>query len=214
VVTTKKLFIKRSYHMKHTYALLVSALLFFAPIFADTEALSYIDDIQQNLHEAQEDINNAHESGQTASEHALDTVDHTHSALQNMREAIQSAIALLMHYFYSYIGSDTTEATPSEKEIRAQLMHRNGEQQLDSRKEKILAQVAKIISGVFNIARDPHNAHNVGDSVGNMVHGIINITVDAIKNRENKKMTRAQLDQLCKEITEEVTLILENKNAA
>ena len=109
-----------------------------------------------------------------------------------------------MKYSSSLADKPTIEPI-SEDEICLLLGHRGGE--VNPRRERILGQVAKIVSGILNIARDPHNAHNVGDSVGNMVHGIINVTIDVVQSRkdnQDKKAMNEQLDEITREINNQV----------
>lgn len=55
----------------------------------------------------------------------------------------------------------------------------------------ILTGVGQIVDGALSIAQDPHNRPNIGYSVGNMVHGIINIIV--AKLAKNKIKIKSQL---------------------
>lgn len=186
--------------MKYIYYVSICILLSMSSITANEYGVYFREDeTDQNIIIEQTDT----QINQTANTNGL------HAALQNLRTTIQTTIAYIMSYIHYFAGTDTTIKT-SEEEIRSILIHRNGEQQPNPRKERIIAHVAKIISGILNIARDPHNAQSVGDSVGTMVQGIISITVDAIKDKKEKQLVRAHLEKTCIEITEELEMLFKD----
>lgn len=189
--------------MKCIHMLIIYTILLSAPLLIGKEQSYYSDETHQTLEN--HNIIETNQDTQSAAVHDINSFELEYSELQKIRETIQKTTILIMHY----IQSIEERARISEDDIHAIIKYRNEEQPYNSRKERIMAHVAKIVSGIFNIARDPHNAHNVGDSVGNMVQGIINITVDAIKDRKEKKLVRTHLEKACDEVTQEINLLLE-----
>lgn len=82
-------------------------------------------------------------------------------------------------------------------------------------KQVIVANVAQVVGGICNIAQDPHNAHNIGNSIGGMIQALINIIVEKFARR-NIDMNDCQaieqcINELQKDITKEVTEIIITK---
>ncbi|HLW72640.1 MAG TPA: hypothetical protein VKR54_01185 [Candidatus Babeliales bacterium] len=82
-------------------------------------------------------------------------------------------------------------------------------------KQAIVSNVAQVMGGVCTIAQDPHNPHNIGNSVASMIHGLINIIVEKFAHR-NININDAQamekyLNELCHDISAEITEIIITK---
>lgn len=75
--------------------------------------------------------------------------------------------------------------------------------------QAVLAGVAHVAGNVGNIIKDPHNPHNVGGSVTNMISGIINIIAAAIKNRNidltDEETIKKDLLIICQPMCEQIT---------
>jgi hypothetical protein len=82
-------------------------------------------------------------------------------------------------------------------------------------KQAIVAGAAQVMGGVMTIVQDPHNKHNVGSSVANMLHGLINILVEKIGNRtidlNDNDAVEECINELCKEVGEEFAEIMRAK---
>ena len=82
-------------------------------------------------------------------------------------------------------------------------------------KQAIVSNVAQVMGGVCTIVQDPHNHHNVGLSVANMIHGLVSIIVEKFAQRKialrHEIITQNELDELSKNITEEITEIIIKK---
>lgn len=113
----------------------------------------------------------------------VEAAQHIGSAIDDIDVAVQSTDQAVQNI--DQATADVTDALDTISLDRQQQFLKK----MDSdRKERILARVAKIINGIFNIVRDPRDASNVGDNVSEMVGGIITIAVEAIKEKkENKK---------------------------
>ena len=81
----------------------------------------------------------------------------------------------------------------------------------------ILTGVGQIVNGALSIAQDPHSRPNIGYSVANMVHGIMNIIVAKIAHKQTRfnsqelQELHEYLAELFETTTEEITEII-NKN--
>ena len=83
-------------------------------------------------------------------------------------------------------------------------------------KQIIAANVAQVMGGICNIAQDPRNPHNIGNSVATMIQGLINIIVEKFArkkiNLNDILLEEESLSLLCNEISKEVTEIIITKN--
>ena len=83
-------------------------------------------------------------------------------------------------------------------------------------KQVIVANVAQVVGGLCTIAQDPRNPHNVGNSVGSMVQGLINIIVEKFAHRKinnnDMQMIQEYLDELNKDISKKISMIIITKN--
>lgn len=76
-------------------------------------------------------------------------------------------------------------------------------------KQAIVAGAAQVMGGVLTIVQDPHDAHNIGNSVANMLHGLINIIVEKLSHRSidlnDSCAFNECLTKICQELGEEIT---------
>lgn len=83
-------------------------------------------------------------------------------------------------------------------------------------KQAIVSNVAQVMGGVCTIVQDPHNHHNVGLSVANMIHGLMNIIVEKFAQRKIDLRDELAIEEcireLSKNITEEITEIIITRN--
>lgn len=83
-------------------------------------------------------------------------------------------------------------------------------------KQAIVSNVAQVMGGVCTIVQDPHNHHNIGLSVANMIHGLMNIIVEKFAQRNidihNELETQEYLNELSKDISKEITKMIITKN--
>lgn len=81
-------------------------------------------------------------------------------------------------------------------------------------KQIIAANIAQVMGGVCTIVQDPHNPHNIGNSVATMVHGLINIIVEkfARKNTPLAWPTTKSLNTFCDDLSKEITEIIITQN--
>ncbi|HSC25318.1 MAG TPA: hypothetical protein VLB80_03840 [Candidatus Babeliales bacterium] len=83
-------------------------------------------------------------------------------------------------------------------------------------KQVIVSNIAQVMGGVCTIVQDPHNPHNIGNSVASMIHGLINIAVEKISNRKidmnDVQAVQECINELCEEISAEITKIIIMKN--
>lgn len=82
-------------------------------------------------------------------------------------------------------------------------------------KQAIVSNVAQVMGGVCTIVQDPHNHHNVGLSVANMIHGLMNIIVEKFAQRNidihNEFEIQEYLNELSKDISQEITKMIITK---
>ena len=82
-------------------------------------------------------------------------------------------------------------------------------------KQAIVAGAAQVMGGVLTIVQNPHDKHNVGSSVANMLHGLINILVEKIGNRaidfNDTDAMQACINELCQELGKELAEIIRAK---
>lgn len=75
--------------------------------------------------------------------------------------------------------------------------------------QAVLTGVAHVAGNVGNIIKDPHNPHNVGGSVANMLSGLINIIAAAIKNRTldltDEETIKKDLLDMCQPMCDQIT---------
>jgi len=83
-------------------------------------------------------------------------------------------------------------------------------------KQAIVSNVAQVMGGVCTIVQDPHNHHNVGISVANMIHGLVSIIVEKFAHRhiniDGETATEEYINQLSQDITQEITEIIVTRN--
>jgi hypothetical protein len=83
-------------------------------------------------------------------------------------------------------------------------------------KQAIVSNVAQVMGGVCTIVQDPHNHHNIGLSVANMIHGLMNIIVEKFAHRNidlnDEVAVQEYLDELRKDMSKEITEIIITKN--
>jgi hypothetical protein len=83
-------------------------------------------------------------------------------------------------------------------------------------KQAIVSNVAQVMGGVCTIVQDPHNHHNVGLSVANMIHGLMSIIVEKLAHRNidlhDELAIQEYLDTLREDMSEEITQIIITKN--
>lgn len=83
-------------------------------------------------------------------------------------------------------------------------------------KQAIVSSVGQVMGGVCAIAQDPHNHHNIGLSIANMIHGLVNIIVEKLAHRtislDDEMVTEEYLSQLNEDITQEITEIIVTRN--
>jgi hypothetical protein len=82
-------------------------------------------------------------------------------------------------------------------------------------KQVIASNIAQVMGGICTIVQDPHNPNTIGNSVANMIHGLINIAVAKIARKKISRHTcdalDEYLDELCKDISTDITeIIIEN----
>lgn len=82
-------------------------------------------------------------------------------------------------------------------------------------KQAIVSSVAQVMGGICTLIENPHNPHNVGNSVTTMFDGFVKI---AIAKMSNKKVAindihaiKKYLNQLCQDISREITEIIITK---
>ena len=79
-------------------------------------------------------------------------------------------------------------------------------------KQVIVSNVAQVMGGVCTIVQDPHNHHNVGLSVANMIHGLMSIIIEKFAHRNidlnNEIALQECFDELGEDITQEITEII------
>lgn len=82
----------------------------------------------------------------------------------------------------------------------------------------ILAGVGQIMNGALSIAQDPHSRPNVGHSVAHMIHGIMSIIIEKVANKKinlnDWDAVEECFNDLCIDISKEITEIIETKNLA
>ena len=82
-------------------------------------------------------------------------------------------------------------------------------------KQAIINSAAEVVGGILTIAQNPHNAHNVGNSIANILRGLINIIVERLSHKKiNLDDTHAIEEcftELYKEISGEITEIMRTK---
>lgn len=83
-------------------------------------------------------------------------------------------------------------------------------------KQAIVSNVAQVMGGVCTIVQDPHNHHNVGLSVANMIQALVSIIVEKFAQRninlDDELITEESLSQLSQDITQEITEIIVTRN--
>jgi hypothetical protein len=94
------------------------------------------------------------------------------------------------------------------KEPRPALSH--------EQKQAIVSNVAQVMGGVCTIVQDPHNHHNVGLSVANMIHGLMSIIIEKFAHRKIDVNSETEilecLNTLSEDITAEITEIIVTRN--
>lgn len=93
------------------------------------------------------------------------------------------------------------------KEPRPALTH--------EQKQLIAANVAQVVGGICTIAQDPRNPHNIGNSIGTMIQGLINIIVEKFARRNidfDISSIEESLDLIREDIGKEITEIIIRKN--
>ncbi len=94
------------------------------------------------------------------------------------------------------------------KEPRPALTH--------EQKQAIVSNVAQVMGGVCTIVQDPHNHHNIGLSVANMIHGLMSIIVEKFAHRNidlnDEAALQECLNELHEDITKEITEIIITRN--
>lgn len=82
-------------------------------------------------------------------------------------------------------------------------------------KQVIVSNVAQVMGGVCTIAQDPHNPHNIGNSVASMIHGLINIIVEKFAHRKidlhDAQAVEKCLNEISHDISYEITEIIIKK---
>jgi hypothetical protein len=83
-------------------------------------------------------------------------------------------------------------------------------------KQVIIANIAQVMGGICTIAQDPHNPHNIGNSIGSMIHALINIIVEKFSHRNidinDTQAVEQCLIELREDISKEVTEIIIRKS--
>ena len=83
-------------------------------------------------------------------------------------------------------------------------------------KQVIVANVAQVMGGICTIVQDPHNPHNIGNSIGSMIHALINIIVEKLAHRTININDTQSIEQcingLREDISKEITEIIITKN--
>lgn len=83
-------------------------------------------------------------------------------------------------------------------------------------KQAIVSNVAQVMGGVCTIVQDPHNHHNVGLSVANMIHGLMSIIIEKFAHRKIDLNSEAAIqecfNELHEDITKEITEIIITRN--
>jgi hypothetical protein len=76
-------------------------------------------------------------------------------------------------------------------------------------KQAIVAGAAQVMSSVLTIVQNPHDKHNVGNSVASILHGFINILVEKIGKRKidfnDIDAIEECIEQICQELSEHIT---------
>lgn len=92
------------------------------------------------------------------------------------------------------------------KEPRPALTH--------EQKQAIVSNVAQVMGGVCTIVQDPHNHHNIGLSVANMIHGLMSIIVEKFAQRNIDicgDISPEEIAELTENISKEITKIIITK---
>lgn len=83
-------------------------------------------------------------------------------------------------------------------------------------KEVIVANVAQVMGGVCSIAQDPHNPHNIGNSIGSMIQALINIIIAKLAHRSidinDPQAIQACIQELGADISKEITEFIITKH--
>lgn len=79
-------------------------------------------------------------------------------------------------------------------------------------KQAIAAGVTQLMGGVLTIVQDPHNKHNIGNSIATILHGIINIIVEKVGKRKidfnDNDAVQECIEQVCQEINDQIAEII------
>lgn len=82
-------------------------------------------------------------------------------------------------------------------------------------KQIIVANVAQVMGGICTIAQDPHNSHNIGNSIGAIIQALINIIVEKCARRNidinDTYAIKKCITKIHKDITKEITEIITSK---
>ncbi|HEX4068786.1 MAG TPA: hypothetical protein VHX42_01685 [Candidatus Babeliales bacterium] len=83
-------------------------------------------------------------------------------------------------------------------------------------KQAIVSNVAQVMGGVCTIVQDPHNHHNIGLSIANMIHGLMSIIVEKFAHRaidfDGEQEMQECINELSQNISKEVTDIIITRN--
>lgn len=83
-------------------------------------------------------------------------------------------------------------------------------------KQVIVANVAQVMGSICSIAQDPRNPYNIGNSIGSMIQGLINIIVEKFAHRKidmnDTQAIQECLDELREDISKEITEIIIKKS--
>ena len=82
-------------------------------------------------------------------------------------------------------------------------------------KQAIINGAAEVVGGILTIAQNPHNAHNVGNSIATILRGLINIIVEKLShkkiNLDDIHAIEAYRNELYQEIGQHITKMIRSK---
>lgn len=107
----------------------------------------------------------------------------------------KTIIILVLSLSYSF--TDAKRPPKQPKEPKTPLT--------SEQKQAIIAGAAQLMGGVLTIVENPHDKHNIGNSIATILHGIINIIVEKVGNRKidfnDTDAVQKCIDEVCEEIS-------------
>ncbi len=117
----------------------------------------------------------------------------------------KTILVIMLSLSYGFIDAKRPPKQPKEPKIPL----------TSEQKQAIIAGAAQLMGGVLTIVENPHDKHNLGNSIATILHGIINIIVEKMGNRKidfnDADAVQECIEKICEEISDEITKAIKTK---